>query len=125
MSQARRILRLLQQLQKEEVCTKALSFSYFDDDNPPKNNESALRMAQHDIKLVREFFGNSVVQTRRGCYRLLGDDAMRNYFIQHKETKSFRQFFAFLALFEEQILEILGGDDLDYIQKLKQENRTL
>ena len=125
MSQARRILKLLQQLQKKEVCAKALSFSYFDGDNPPKNNESALRLAQLDIKLVREFFTDSIVKTRSGCYRLIGDDATRSYLAQHKENKSFRQLFAFLALFEKEIFEILGEDDLDYIQRLKQENRTL
>ncbi len=123
MSQTQRVLDLLDRLNSgETLCTKALSQNYPYDDKPTPN---AIKLVQRDMEYIREFLGDNLTSTSRGCYRLINKDFLASLMPTDSDTKSFREFFEFLILFDDGILEHIATDKQSYIDKLKKETKSI
>jgi predicted DNA-binding transcriptional regulator YafY len=116
MNQTQRVLYILKKLLDSQViCTKNLLDLF----------EINIRTIERDMKLIREFLGESLIKTDRGCYRLLKNSYFSNIIQNHRDTKEFRSFFELLTLVDSNILTFLDGDELSFLQKIKKDAKAI
>ncbi len=125
MNQAQRILIILGRLSnnsnKESICTSELAAEYHEKEYS-STKDSALRIAQNDMKLIKHFLGKDIVSISRGCYILVNEDFINTIFPYQKDGRSYRKFFEFLLLFDDKILESIASKNQKlYIEKLKKD----
>ncbi len=122
MNQAQRVLEILKRLKRDGTCTAELADEYLYY-GYSASHKSALRTAQGDMKLVKDFFGEGVlVQYPRGHYTLINQDYMDALLPSAQDSDSFRKFFEFLILFDDTILNnIVDKKQKAYIEKVKKD----
>lgn len=125
MNQAQRILTILEKLSRnsnaDPICTSALATEYYEQ-SYSSTKENALRTAQNDMKLIKSFLGDDISTISRGCYILVNEDFIGTIFQTKKDRKKYKNFFEFLLMFDERVLEnIPSGNQKKYIHKLKKD----
>lgn len=116
MTQSQRILHALKLLSKhEEICTDRLS----------KIFETDKRTIQRDMKILREFLEDSLVQTGKGCCKLLSKNHFLDFMHDRSESKELKDFFEFLTFFDENIIHFFDHEQFGFIKKIKQESNAL
>ena len=116
LSQGTRVLNILYELIKQqEVCTDRLSEVL---------NEN-LRTIQRDLKIIKDFFNDDLVQTKRGCYKLINGNIFNTLYTTEFEKKHFENFIDFLAILDDNITSFLDSKHFDFLKKLKDNQSKL
>ncbi len=116
MNQTQRVLEIIKTLsQNREVCTQKLS----------KQFDINQRAIQRDILLVKEFFENSLIATSRGCYRVLNSSTFFNIFKDKNRVEDIKEFFEFLTLFDDNILNIFDNKKFKFIKHIKNDTKQI
>ncbi len=112
MSQAQRILIIIQMLlNKQTINSKKLSH-YFNTNQ---------RSIQRDIQLIKEFFKDKLYQPKRGEY-ILQDNASLYSFIQNKQNNgNLKDFFEFITLFDDKLLKFFNQKQFPIIKQIQKE----
>ncbi len=109
MSQAKRVLNILKDLlESKKVCVKELADRF-------KINE---RSIQRDLKILKEFLGEALVGSRKGCYSLLSKSDILNKIINIKDSEKIRDFFEFITLLDKDLASIFE-DSLDFLKDIE------
>jgi len=115
MNQAQRVLEILKLLKTQEICTHKLS-EHFETDK---------RTIQRDIKILKEFLEDELISTKKGYYKVLNHSCIQALISEQKETKELKEFFEFIALFDDKTLEIFDADEFSFIKQIKKETNRL
>jgi predicted DNA-binding transcriptional regulator YafY len=103
MNVTQRVLSILKMFSKgDEVCSAYLSSIFFQD----------IRTIQRDLKILKEFFPN-IIQTKKGCYKLLSNHELKAIFDDPKEVKSLIEI---LSLIDSDSLTLLKDKKFDYLK---------
>ncbi len=115
MSQTQRVLEILNDLsQMKEICTKELSIRFGID----------IRATQRDMKIIRSFLCDSLYKTTNGCYKIINNSEVLNFFKDQqklKTTKDIKNFFEFLTLFDENVLKFFDHEEFGFINQIKKD----
>ena len=116
MTQSQRVLTILSKLSNnKKVCTKLLCEAL--DENE--------RNIQRDLKLLKDFFGESMVMSERGCYMLLNNTHFFNMIKEQKESKALKNFFEFLTLLDSKSLKFLEAQEFTYLNQIKKDVKEI
>jgi len=116
MTQSQRVLTILKYLSYgKKVCTKQLSLEFVE----------SSRTMQRDMKVLKEFLGDSFVQIDRGCYQLLNGSFLSNILTEHRESKELKSFFEFLTLFDSKSLKFLQSQEFAFLNQIKKETNEI
>ena len=122
MNQAQRVLHILEKLREnnyEPICTVTLAEEYLAY-KYSSTKESALRIAQNDMKLIKQFLGENLITISKGCYNLINENFVNTVFPTLNSGKNYKKFFEFLVLFDNNILkDISSQSQHSYIDKLQ------
>jgi len=115
-SQAKRVLKILNELaSKKEVCIKLWANRF--------GNSS--RTTQRDFKIVRDFFGDSLIQTKRGCYKLLNSNIFFSLIEEGRQRESFERFVDFLTILDNSIKVLFRDSEIGFLEYLKGYNAKI
>ena len=116
MTQSKRILTILKELTtNQKVCTKHLALSL----------DESERNIQRDIKIIKEFLGDSLIQIERGCYQLLSSSYILDLFKEQNNSNELKNFFEFLSLMDSKLLKFLEGDEFKFIKQIKKDTKEI
>ncbi len=116
LSQAQRILDILKILaQSQKICTKSLQEYYGESE----------RTIQRDIKLLREFLGESVISAERGCYQLISGSYFSDLLQEKHQAKALKSFFEFLTLMDSKSLQFLEEKEFSFLKQMKKESNEI
>ena len=102
-------------IDNKTVCTETLS-KFFD---------TNLRNIQRDMVYIKDFFSLSLYQTEKGCYKLQSESVLSNYITTKQKQNSLKDFFEFIALFDEKLLVFFDTDIFPMIKNIKKDVKQL
>ena len=115
-TQSQRVLLILKDLVSgQTLCTRSLQERFGENS----------RTIQRDMKLLREFLGDALIQTGRGCYRLLTTQSFSAMLQSGSESRELRAFLEFAALIDEDILRFLKEEDFGFLRQIKRETKEI
>jgi len=115
-SQAKRVLKILNALiLREEICISAWANSL---------SESS-RTIQRDFKIIKEFFGDDLVQTKRGCYRLINSNIFYSLLEEKSQRESFEKFVDFLSILDSSVNVLFREEDMRFLDYFKGYNAKI
>jgi predicted DNA-binding transcriptional regulator YafY len=86
----------------EEICSEYLATLF----------SQTIRTIQRDLKILKEFFPN-IIQTKKGCYKLLRNQELKDIFDKPTEIKSLIEI---LSMIDSDSLTLLKDKKFDYLK---------
>ncbi len=109
MNQAQRVLKLLTLFEeRDRLCTKEIARLF----------STNTRTIQRDMELLKEFLGDNLINPSRGCYALQNRKELFSYL---KDSVKLRDFFEYIALFDEKFLSLFDVRDFPIINQVKKD----
>jgi len=129
MNQTQRIITILKKLSinssKNPVYTKDIADKYYEN-KYSENKNSALRMAQDDMKLIKIIFEKDLVCVNKGCYIFENEELANSLFKIEFDNDEYKKFFEFIILFDDALLDSISNEKLKiYIKKLKKDKEQV
>ncbi len=115
-TQSQRVLLILKDLVSGQMlCTRALEERFGENS----------RTIQRDMKLLRDFLGDSLMQAGRGCYRMLTTQSFSAMLQTGGQSQELRAFLEFAALIDEDILRFLKEEEFGFLRQIKRDTREI
>ena len=116
MKQEMRILNILSKLSTHKV----VSISQLTDEF-----NIAQRTIQRDMKILKEFIGNSLISPQRGSYQLLDTHFFSDILNDSNKVEDLSEFFEFITLFDSDTLSFLEDEKFTFLKKIKKDSSQI
>lgn len=119
MNSEQRLLYVIDRLMQGEVGNDTLAWEIYEE-----NNDRTRTNIRNTLKAIRKYFGDKLVETRRGHHKLIGY-SQELHDLYRVPAKDLTDIFEFIALFDEVKLKLLAESEPELIAKIKRDSKKI